>query len=66
MLFAAIGGATGELLEQNAQALTQISANIANFQVTCILYSIFLELNLHNISILIIPVINLILKLYCL
>lgn len=33
-LLAAIGGPTGELLEQNAQALNQISANIAAFQVT--------------------------------
>ncbi|KAK8556130.1 hypothetical protein V6N13_070199 [Hibiscus sabdariffa] len=29
----AIGGVTGELLEQNAQALNQISANLASFQV---------------------------------
>lgn len=32
-LFAAIGGVTGELLEQNAQALNQISANLQAFQV---------------------------------
>jgi hypothetical protein len=33
LLFAAIGGATGELLEQNAKALNQISANISSLQV---------------------------------
>jgi hypothetical protein len=33
LLFAAIGGATGELLEQNAQALNQISANLSSLQV---------------------------------
>lgn len=33
LLFAAIGGATGELLEQNAQVLNQISANLAALQV---------------------------------
>ncbi|KDP45180.1 hypothetical protein JCGZ_15045 [Jatropha curcas] len=31
--FKAIGGATGELLEQNAQILSQISANFASFQI---------------------------------
>ncbi|KAL5543205.1 hypothetical protein UlMin_010915 [Ulmus minor] len=31
--FKAIGGPTGELLEQNAQVLNQISANIASFQI---------------------------------
>ncbi|KAF3455750.1 hypothetical protein FNV43_RR00392 [Rhamnella rubrinervis] len=31
--YKAIGGATGELLEQNSQALNQISANITNFQI---------------------------------
>lgn len=31
--FAAIGGATGQLLEQNAQALDQISANFGGFKV---------------------------------
>ena len=34
MWFAAIGGVTGQLLEQNAQALDQISANFAAFKVT--------------------------------
>ncbi|KAK6255440.1 hypothetical protein SCA6_016745 [Theobroma cacao] len=31
--YKAIGGATGELLEQNAQAFNQISANLAAFQI---------------------------------
>ncbi|KAF4350209.1 hypothetical protein CsatB_026643 [Cannabis sativa] len=31
--FKAIGGATGEILEQTSQVLNQISANIANFQI---------------------------------
>lgn len=31
--FADIGGTTGHLLEQNAQALDQISANFAVFKV---------------------------------
>ncbi|XP_015578117.2 uncharacterized protein LOC8288313 [Ricinus communis] len=31
--YKAIGGATGELLEQNAQILSQISANFASFQI---------------------------------
>ncbi|KAI9079406.1 hypothetical protein K1719_038705 [Acacia pycnantha] len=31
--YKAIGGPTGELLEQNAQALNQISANLAAFQI---------------------------------
>ncbi|KAK8510429.1 hypothetical protein V6N11_082468 [Hibiscus sabdariffa] len=31
--YRAIGGVTGELLEQNAQALNQISANLAAFQI---------------------------------
>uniref|UniRef100_A0A803Q214 Uncharacterized protein n=1 Tax=Cannabis sativa TaxID=3483 RepID=A0A803Q214_CANSA len=31
--FKAIGGATGEILEQTSQVLNQISANIANFQM---------------------------------
>ncbi|KAI4324337.1 hypothetical protein L6164_023884 [Bauhinia variegata] len=31
--FKAIGGPTGELLEQNAQALNQISANLSAFQI---------------------------------
>lgn len=34
--FAAIGGATGQLLEQNAQALDQISANFAALKVVII------------------------------
>lgn len=33
MVFAAIGGTAGQLLEQNAQALDQISANFAAFKV---------------------------------
>lgn len=33
MSFPAIGGVTGELLEQNAQMFNQISANFAAFQV---------------------------------
>lgn len=32
--FAAIGGTTGQLLEQNAQALDQISANFTVFKVS--------------------------------
>ncbi|OMO90318.1 hypothetical protein CCACVL1_07407 [Corchorus capsularis] len=31
--YKAIGGPTGELLEQNVQAFTQISANLASFQI---------------------------------
>ncbi|XP_004486880.1 uncharacterized protein [Cicer arietinum] len=31
--YAAIGGPTGELLEQNAQALSQISANLSSLQI---------------------------------
>ncbi|KAB1999440.1 hypothetical protein ERO13_D12G146150v2 [Gossypium hirsutum] len=31
--YRAIGGVTGELLEQNAHAFNQISANLAAFQV---------------------------------
>lgn len=34
MLFADIGGTTGQMLEQNAQVFNQISANLAAFQVT--------------------------------
>lgn len=34
MYFAAIGGPAGQLLEQNAQALDQISANFAIFKVS--------------------------------
>jgi hypothetical protein len=41
LLFAAIGGATGELLEQNAQALNQITANLSTLQVK----------NLHHVVI---------------
>ncbi|CAA2979579.1 DIV and RAD interacting factor 1 [Olea europaea subsp. europaea] len=32
-MFLAIGGATGQLLEQSAQALDQISANFAAFKI---------------------------------
>lgn len=34
VIFAAIGGTTGQLLEQNAQALDQISANFTVFKVS--------------------------------
>lgn len=36
--FAAIGGWTGQLLEENAQALDQISANFACFKVNSLFY----------------------------
>jgi Na+/glutamate symporter len=39
---AVIGGVTGELLNQNAQTLHQISANLASYQVnTSVMISLF-------------------------
>ena len=46
MLFAAIGGPTGELLEQNAQALNQISANLQALQVRKNLHQMFFDFTL--------------------
>lgn len=46
MLFAAIGGPTGELLEQNAQALNQISANLQALQVRKNLHQMFIDFTL--------------------
>ncbi|RWW72062.1 hypothetical protein BHE74_00020153 [Ensete ventricosum] len=40
-LFAAIGGRTGELLENNAETFTKISANFANLRVPAYAYSTF-------------------------
>ena len=45
MSCAAIGGSTGQLLEQNAQAFNQISANLASLQVNFLAY----EFQIHII-----------------
>jgi hypothetical protein len=37
-LFAAIGGPTGEILETNAQVLSQISTNLSTMQVLCVYF----------------------------
>lgn len=41
----AIGGATGQLLEQNAQAMEQISANFGAFRVN-LAYNLVLDMHL--------------------
>ena len=50
MWFAAIGGVTGQLLEQNAQALHQISANFAAFKVTeTVFFFLWIQLTINLI-----------------
>ena len=48
-LLAAIGGPTGDLLEQNAHALNQISANLAAFQVNWHYFNWFYQLWMKKI-----------------
>lgn len=48
---AVIGGVTGELLNQNAQTLHQISANLASYQVnTSVMISLFHTIFLLNLE----------------